>query len=75
MKFSFVDKDAETEFEIIILGCSNTDFDDEYPTTQQVQLINGDWVNKEYLNVMLLISFPYLFAMPKVRYIRYWKWN
>ena len=41
--------DAETEFEIIILGCSNTDFDDEYPATEQVQLINGDWVNKEYL--------------------------
>lgn len=48
-EIQFVDKDAETEFEIIILGCSNTDFDDEYPATEQVQLINGDWVNKEYL--------------------------
>ena len=37
------------EFEIIILGCSNTDFDDEYPATEPVQLINGDRVNKEYL--------------------------
>ena len=45
----FVDKDGETEFEIVILGCSNTDFDDEYPATKQVQLFNGDWVNKEYL--------------------------
>ncbi len=40
---------AETEFEIIILGCSSTDFDDEYTATEQVRLINGDWVNKEYL--------------------------
>ena len=40
---------AETEFEIIILGCSSIDFDDEYPATERVQLINGDWVNKEYL--------------------------
>jgi len=42
-------KDVKTEFEIIILGCSSTDFDDEYPATEQVRLINGDWVNKEYL--------------------------
>ena len=28
-EIQFVDKDAETEFEIIILGCSSTDFDDE----------------------------------------------
>ena len=48
-EIQFVDKDAEKEFEIIILGCSNTDFDDEYPATEQVQLINGDRVNKEYL--------------------------
>ena len=25
------------------------DFDDEYPATEPVQLINGDRVNKEYL--------------------------
>ena len=41
--------EALTEFEIIILGCSSTDFDDEYPAIEQVRLINGDWVNKEYL--------------------------
>mgnify|MGYP000061974294 FL=1 len=38
-----------SSFEIIILGCSSTDFDDEYPAIEQVRLINGDWVNKEYL--------------------------
>lgn len=48
-EIQFVDKDVETDFEIIILGCSSIDFDDEYPATERVQLINGDWVNKEYL--------------------------